>query len=172
MSHTHRFSNIVTRPGWWCSPGVRAICYSVISQLYHPLSKQCSVCGLRFVDPRSHASHLDWHFEQNDHTIIRSREWFPIKSGWATKHAREPVRTTRRRIHERKGTDPPPFVVPTDEDKMECRACGEVLDPCWDDELEAWIVRDVTRTSEGLVHARCIYGLRGREPSAKRSRHE
>ncbi|KXS19541.1 hypothetical protein M427DRAFT_52952 [Gonapodya prolifera JEL478] len=149
--------------------------------LYQILSIQCRQCGFRFPpsDDGKHrySAHLDWHFRQNRRLRektrkIVGRDWFLPEEDWV--NTREVAAVEDKNPFEgapgagaviasddsgfKEPPPPPPSIISPEDDTViagGCPICGEKLEKYWDEDAEAWMIRNAVWADGKVVHATC-----------------
>lgn len=146
---------------------------NAVHSLYEGAPMQCEFCGFRLQDGDALAQHLDWHFKRNKtkklrNTVRSCRPYFCPVDEWVTSKigpTGDVVLEKPRHVFEEAAqeTATPIHNVTADEQQPSCPVCHERFVQFWDDDNDAWMVRDAQRTQidgeSKIVHTFCDTGL-------------
>ena len=154
---------------------------SVVRSLYTELPHLSKSDGMRFATKEALREHLDWLFQQNrrkrarpEGTAVggRSRCWYDSLSVFLGKENGSKggisgqgngninnINASKNNTYN-KGNDNEEKKIEMVEARGEnevCMACQEGFESVWDDERQAWMLKDATRTEDGDVyHTNCL----------------
>ena len=148
---------------------------SLIASIYD--GRQCTSCPLRFFNPgKDYQSHLDWHFRQNKRkkgrgaTGVMRRNWYYSFDLWLLfKESSDEDDTTGSLLKDGEESNSNSngstgeMVLPTvraSEDDFSprnfCKVCGDKFETFFDQEEDAWLLRNAVEKDTGNCHPSCL----------------
>lgn len=158
---------------------------SLIEAIYD--GRQCTSCPLRFLNSgKEYQSHLDWHFRQNKKKkgrggtsgVLRRAWYYPFNLWLLFKEISDEDDSSGSLFNDgelRDGEggsnsnsndgveDVPEPTVPADGDDSSplnfCKVCGDKFESFFDQEEDAWLLRNAVKIDAGNCHPSCLTDL-------------
>lgn len=143
--------------------------YDSVIEGLHKTRQLCPSCGLRFHDLTSskYQQHLDWHFRENLKSSDKPqcREWYISFESWLEYSEQKGLlasTSSQASLHMNAEDSAKEIgnktIVPCDSvDTKECSVCKEKFEECWDEDEDAWILKDcVIGPNSRPFHPGCI----------------
>uniref|UniRef100_A0A915B7G7 CID domain-containing protein n=4 Tax=Parascaris TaxID=6254 RepID=A0A915B7G7_PARUN len=145
--------------------------YDSVVESLHQTRHLCPNCGLRFTELKGerYERHLDWHFRENLKSTegSRCRAWYLPVEEWLEFSEQEELSASTSASHaagdsmdadDSCESSNVPLNVSCDAVSIkECGVCGERFEEYWDEEGDAWKLKECTLGADGRpFHPSCI----------------
>lgn len=145
---------------------------SLYKKLYSDIPLQCKACAFRFPDTASGKArmeaHLDEHFRRNMRQKevtkkVLTRDWFAPEDEWIVGAERVAAERQASMFQEEandadlEGAEEnvPNLAIGDDHSPRTCEVCQEAMELFWDDDADAWMLKNAVMVDGIIVHANC-----------------